>query len=50
MFRKNELKRKLRFIEESEKKVNHKGNNRLNSNKHKHKEVIVSRDVIKHYV
>ena len=51
MFRKNELKRKLRLIEENEKKVNvHKANNRFNMNKHKHKEVIVSRDVIKHYV
>jgi hypothetical protein len=57
MFRKNELKRKLRLIEDNEKKGNnviggvHKGNNRTNMNKHKYnKEVIVSRDVIKHYV
>ena len=55
MFRKNELKRKLRLIEEGDKKGSHnnmhKGNNRFNMNKHKYnKEVIVSRDVIKHYV
>lgn len=47
MFKKNELKRKLRLIEEGDKK----GNNRFNMNKHKYnKEVIISRDVIKHYV
>lgn len=55
MFKKNELKRKIRLIEEGDKKGNngvHKGNNRFNmNNKHKYnKEVIVSRDVIKHYV